>query len=264
MADDISQMGAAKVVQTIFQGQVAISKKPVHEVERYFYTQVLTQEAARFIKVPRLLANPCPEEIIIEHLPRPVAMEEGKEADIMRSLVALHQSPLDLQQAELFSFCWNEADSQRAIARFPESQRAEIAQLLPAFHHLADYLFEPLEPVSGDTNIYNWGRRESGDPVLFDWERFGLASPAMDLAPLIPGLPTVALVEEYCRAYLQQRPSSPFSLKELSRQVLVACAWLVVEVVNILHDRGNDRAGEYMAWFQKHYPDWLMQARKSL
>src|SRR5579883_2966731 len=41
---------------------------------------------------------------------------------------------------------------------------------------------------TGDPNPTNWGLRADGTIVLYDWERFGQATPAIDLAITVPGL----------------------------------------------------------------------------
>ena len=54
----------------------------------------------------------------------------------------------------------------------------------------SDALFNHDTLISGDSNEGNWGRRDNGQIVLFDWERFGFGSPAIDLAPLVSQMGT--------------------------------------------------------------------------
>lgn len=49
-------------------------------------------------------------------------------------------------------------------------------------------LFEPTCLISGDPNPANWGLRDDGTLVLYDWERCTRAAPAIDLAITVPGL----------------------------------------------------------------------------
>jgi len=63
--------------------------------------------------------------------------------------------------------------------------------------------------VSGDSNAGNWGKRESGDLVLFDWERFDKGSPAIDLAPLIKGMGTKQMFMALSERYYQLTPLNP-------------------------------------------------------
>nr|WP_286088676.1 phosphotransferase [Enterobacter chuandaensis] len=56
------------------------------------------------------------------------------------------------------------------------------------FQQAGSVLFHQECLISGDTNAGNWGRRKNGDAILFDWERFGTGSPAIDLASLVKGM----------------------------------------------------------------------------
>jgi thiamine kinase-like enzyme len=89
--------------------------------------------------------------------------------------------------------------------------------------------------ISGDSNAGNWGRRANGEVVLFDWERFGTGSPAIDLAPLIKGMGTkqtfIDLAERYCQLSGQQ------NFKALAREIAIAKAWIVTEVITLLNER---------------------------
>ncbi|WP_420111192.1 phosphotransferase family protein [Pseudactinotalea sp.] len=55
--------------------------------------------------------------------------------------------------------------------------------------------------VSGDPNPLNWRLSGDGEPILLDWERLTLASPALDLAIMLPGLPTPSQATAIARAY---------------------------------------------------------------
>ncbi|WP_235404782.1 phosphotransferase family protein [Enterobacter quasiroggenkampii] len=75
-------------------------------------------------------------------------------------------------------------------------------QQMRCFQQAGSILFSQECLISGDTNAGNWGRRENGDVILFDWERFGTGSPAIDLAPLVQGMSSkhsiLQLAERYC------------------------------------------------------------------
>lgn len=56
--------------------------------------------------------------------------------------------------------------------------------------------------LSGDPNRTNWGVRDDGTMVLFDWGQAGFGHPAYDLALLAGGLPRVSTLEEIVTLYL--------------------------------------------------------------
>ena len=91
--------------------------------------------------------------------------------------------------------------------------------------------------------------------MLFDWERFSTGSPAIDLAPLIKGMGTThafqALAGRYCRIADHATP------RELGREIAIAKAWIVTEVVTLLAERQKTDLQRYLAWYRQHLPDWL-------
>ncbi len=109
--------------------------------------------------------------------------------------------------------------------------------------------------MSGDSNAGNWGRRENGDVVLFDWERFGKGSPAIDLAPLIKGMGTkqamLSLAERYGQIARHSNPPA------LAREIAIAKAWIVTEVIVLLDERQKAEFPLYRDWYRAHLPDGL-------
>ncbi|GGX38018.1 phosphotransferase family protein [Saccharospirillum salsuginis] len=254
---DLAMMGEARVRKTTWQGKTAIHKAPVHPTEAYFYQEILCQPGASGISAPDVFAVSPSEGMWIEYIPHAVHPSETGQPDFMQALAEIHEADLNLDRDRLFPYRWTTQDTERAIDRFEPDQQRLIDRWLPDFFDRQSSVFEPVCPVSGDTNAFNWGRRENGDLVLFDWERFGMGSPAMDLAPMIPGLPDIELVDRYCSAYLDVRHTAGFHSESIRSQVLTTMAWLVIEVVNILHDRGNPEVGRYMEWFNRRFGGWL-------
>ena len=81
---------------------------------------------------------------------------------------------------------------------------------------------------------------------------------------MIPGLPDIEAVDQYCTAYSMVRKHRPFSHDELRDQVLTTKAWLVIEVVNILHERNNPETGRYMQWLNRCFGQWLVEREDCL
>lgn len=136
------------------------------------------------------------------------------------------------------------------------------ARQLRRFRQCSDVLFGYQSLISGDSNAGNWGRRANGAVVLFDWERFGRGSPAIDLAPLIKGMGTkqafIDLAERYCQLSGQQ------NFKALAREIAIAKAWIVTEVITLLYERKKSIFPLYLNWYKEHLPDWLDTTEKML
>ena len=111
--------------------------------------------------------------------------------------------------------------------------------------------------VSADPNPSNWGVRDDGSLVLFDWERVGLATAAVDVAITVPGLPRRDQVELVAAAYLavQDRDHVAWSPAQLTRGLLVVKAWTCVEL--LAEDRDDDRLVEVQTWLAAELPGWL-------
>lgn len=90
--------------------------------------------------------------------------------------------------------------------------------------------------ISGDPNPTNWGLRADGTLVLYDWERFGRATPAIDLAITVPGLGNWADFQMVATTYLQQEKNSssptPQEVALLTGEVAAAKVWSVIEYVS--------------------------------
>ncbi|WP_141195655.1 hypothetical protein [Vibrio sp. V12_P9A6T4] len=72
---------------------------------------------------------------------------------------------------------------------------------------------------------------------MFDWERFGQGSSAIDLAPLVNGLGSIGEYEKIISQYIKYNPV--VSKTELIEHLIIAKCWIVIEVVNILVSRNN-------------------------
>jgi hypothetical protein len=74
--------------------------------------------------------------------------------------------------------------------------------------------------------------------VQFDWERFGLGGPALDLAITVPGLGDMTSYLVVAGAYLACGPSDenhvPFrgTVEELARAIAYAKVWSVAEYLS--------------------------------
>ncbi|MDI7660456.1 hypothetical protein QLZ26_10110 [Cronobacter universalis] len=81
------------------------------------------------------------------------------------------------------------------------------------------------------------------------------ASPAIDLAPLIKGMGTRRAFVELAERY--NRFASRYNVNELARDIALAKAWIVTEVVILLHARQKAALPRYLNWYRENLPDWL-------
>ena len=127
---------------------------------------------------------------------------------------------------------------------------------------MSDVLFNHNTLVSGDTNQGNWGKRDNGQIVLFDWERFGYGSPAIDLAPLVSHMGTLSDYECTVDQYLLH--NNMVSREDLIKQLIIAKSWIVVEVTNLLVMRDIPDASKYLEWYRGQLPTWLNSVEDQL
>lgn len=254
--DNLAAMGLAQVEHAEINGQPAIRKGPLKATEHYFYRQLASHPDYRGPATPKVLQWDG-DTVWLERIPHAVGARETHNSDLLGALAQLHAQPLPVPPECRFRFRWQPAEMQRALVHFPADQVERIAQRLLPWYQQIDAVLEPQVMISGDTNHGNWGRRDQGDWVLFDWERLSYGSPAIDLAPLIPGLSDVEVVRSYVQGYRAAWSDCPWSEATLVRQVVQVMAVVAIEVVNILHDNANAEAQRYQQWFNQHYLAWL-------
>lgn len=68
----------------------------------------------------------------------------------------------------------------------------------------------------------------------------------------------MALSERYCQL------SSHKNIMELAREIAIAKAWIVTEVIILLHTRQKAVFPIYLNWYKEHLPDWLDNVEKML
>lgn len=120
--------------------------------------------------------------------------------------------------------------------------------------------------ISGDPNPTNWGLRDDGTVVLFDWAEAGWGHPAYDLPILIPGLPSPSalteVVERYCETLSESGPDT------VHAWIRVALSARVTTIVHFLAKwtRGctSDVAKTSIGMLQAHFLSWLEEVSRSL
>jgi hypothetical protein len=249
--NDLSQMGSSKVFFDEYDGQPCVTKNDITVVEHDFYTKSapsLTDFARHTPKIYSINS----QQIKMEAIPHPVAQGDLKAADVFILLNQLH-SYQNVLVGNTHSHRWSESDTRNALLNLDLPQSS--ADILVTMQQTQHSLFRPNSIISGDTNAGNWGRRDNGLYVLFDWERFGYGCPTIDLAPLVNGMGSLSdlesTIERYAAYGSSNLPGDPL------KNLILAKAWIAVEVTNILVTRNHANADQYLKWYQQTLPDWL-------
>lgn len=215
----------------------------------------LSEELARHgVRTPQLYAVVEPRGagtwLVMEHLPEPLPRERwGADPEVVATLRGLHDMPHGLVSAlpERYRPRWDAAMTANAaeLLGADSSTRALLSELADR----AQDLFEPRHVVSADPNPRNWRIDGDGRLVLLDLERITLATAALDLAILLPGLPDRAAAAAVVSSYGKTAPPVD--------DVLVAKAWSVVELAATGPDDAAVRdvvvqvAPAFLSWLQQ-------------
>ncbi|AYV22854.1 phosphotransferase family protein [Vibrio mediterranei] len=256
-SQDLSKMGNAQVILCEGGGRPYINKRNASPVEVGFYQYAAPE--LKNVQTPQLI-NVDGDDLFIELVPNKVTLEELQQSSgTFEQLSHIHQSSY-IPTFEVKQHAWSLQDTEFAFRAL--SLPSETQDALLTIQTLSSELFEHRGLVSGDTNDGNWGRRDNGELVLFDWERFGFGSPAIDLAPLVKGLGTRSDYRAVIDKYLIYNPS--ISAELLEKHLVIAKAWIVIEVTNLLISRRNHEAQKYINWFNGNVPAWCQKVVTSL
>lgn len=175
--------------------------------------------------------------LVIEHIPSPLPPERFlADAEMLGVLHRLHSIPFRFNSmsgnvAHLYEPKWTESMTSSIVQFLPEGKQNELIAFLGALRKSAEQLFLPKCFISGDPNRTNCGLRADGSLVLFDWERFGLGTPPLDLAIATPGLPSIIDIRKTAQAYALHS-SADIDVDALARDIAVAKVWNIVEYVH--------------------------------
>ncbi|WP_108744131.1 phosphotransferase family protein [Salinivibrio proteolyticus] len=252
---NLAQMGEASVCRSTYQGRACITKTHATLVERDFYCSVAPYVNAVGVNTPALF-EVSETTLCMEWIPHAVSIEElAQDTNTFEQLARLHGIELSIQP-HFKHHQWSLPQTQFALEQL--SLTPELERMLYQLQQYSDVLFTPRCVLSGDTNPGNWGRREDGTLVLFDWERFGQGSPAIDLAPLVAGMGDKTAYQAIITRYKAANPS--VDSHSLFVELVLAKAWIVIEVVNLLTQRGTPNRDRYLNWYNSVLPQWLPHA----
>lgn len=206
-------------------GSVVV-KGPVSPVEVAAATDLAGPLARSGVRVPRTLASPDASGatwLVTEHLPRALPRHRwGGDPHVLDALRGLHSLAPELVEnlPDRYRPRWDAPLTAAAC----ESLAADDATAgrLADLAGRAGGLFAAGRVICADANPLNWRLDTDGRPVLVDWERLTVASPAIDVATVIPGLPDRRTAGVVASAYGADAVTAD--------EVMLAKAWTVVEL----------------------------------
>jgi aminoglycoside phosphotransferase (APT) family kinase protein len=263
----LAGMSLSGVWRVRFTTTSAIVKSSPSAHEAAFYEGVAPTLRAAGVPIPDLYLSLHEAErhwLVIEDIPTPlpVADPAGWKPDerIVAILARLHattraQLP-DL--AALERHHWSPEATAAALSFLRPNDATTLAPILERLQRERDANSDPWCWISGDPNPRNWGLRDDGTPVLFDWELFGPGTPATDLAIIVPGIGTTTDYANVAAAYLTAVEAAPgWDIEQLSRQIAVA---KVATVVQLLHGHVAGTAqvdSDLLNWLRAGVPAWI-------
>lgn len=224
--EPLGGLSGRMVVAVHGQRGSVVAKGPVTRVEVAVATDLVAPLARCGVRAPRTLAvvdSAGDDWLLMEHLPRALPRERwGADAQVLDVLWGLHSMPPALVEhlADRYRPRWDSSLTAAAGAAL-DADRATAGRLADLAER-AGNLFAADRVISGDPNPLNWRLDDHDRPVLVDWERITVASPAIDLAIVMPGLPDRHAADAAVVAYGDGALTAD--------DILLAKAWSVVEL----------------------------------
>lgn len=204
------------------------SNTPPAQNEWHVYTTLggVLREAG--VDLPHLYASTTEAGrywLLIEDIAAPLPRDRWlADPQVTAMLARLHAIPpqhLELHR-DRYMPDWSPGLDASALGLFGPDTEGQLSELLASIRTGSSHLFEPACLISADPNPANWGVRHDGSPVLFDWERCTLATPAIDLAISVPGLGDRSDYEKVAAYY-------PSRYEGLVDDIARAKVWVVIE-----------------------------------
>jgi hypothetical protein len=230
--EPLGGMSGSAVVRIRGERGTAILKRSPRTIEMHVYTIAAAVLRAAGIDVPVLYlahqeAGTC--WLLLEDIPYPLSRERWLADDeVIGALRRLHAiDPRVILPTDHYVPIWTAAMTAQAVLMVPALASSEMQSHLDMIRSRCQTLFAPTHVICGDPNPANWGLREDGSLVLFDWERVTLGSPAIDLAITVPGLGNPADYAAVASSYQRDANTST-----LTRDIADAKVWTVIEFLS--------------------------------
>ena len=249
-------MSGGSVVRLRGSGRSVVLKHSRGGVESFVYTVARDRLNAAGIGLPRLYAAESDGDwhwLLLEDIPRPLPRERWlADAGVVGMLRRLHAlDPAALLPDGRYRPAWPREMTAQALSLLPAESQNDLDALLEVVRERATPLFESRVPISGDPNRANWGLRDDGTLVLFDWERFTLGTAALDLAITVPGMGDAADYRAVAECY-----AGGAAAAALAGEIAVAKVWSVVEFLAGCA-RGDTEPAFDLRPLLDAFPGWL-------
>ncbi|MBV9790102.1 MAG: aminoglycoside phosphotransferase family protein [Chloroflexi bacterium] len=254
-------LSGASVWRVTFAEQRVVVKRTQSQREADVYQLLGPLLAAQGVSSPSLFWAERDGEshwLLLEEIPHSLPRSRWlADHDLLGVLYRLHHSTLPASTAP-FRPTWPDEMTAQVLDLLPASA-AHLGSEVARFQRLSQPLFRVERWISGDPNPANWGLRTDGSIALFDWERLGLGSPALDLAISVPGLGQPADFQLVAARYLQHDPAlanNHPAISELAREIAIAKTWNVVEFLSMAV-AGDDTIQARIPALIQALPPWL-------
>ena len=252
----------ASVYRLRFAETSRIVKQTTSSAEQLFYTHVAPILRANDIPLPEVEVILPDGWIALEDIPNPLPRELWHgDSRLVEILARLHRLKMEIPPLqEGYSPKWDDALTAKMLACFEPETARELQPRLRDIQHESQSLFEPQCWISGDPNPTNWGVRHDGSLVLFDWDRFTRATPAVDLAIIVGGLGNRQQFTEVAGTYIRKREELGDSYSQtadaLGHSIAIAKVWVVVEYLSLYTD-GALEADSMLDALSSQFAPWL-------
>jgi len=239
-----------KVFSVVGSRGSCVLKLDPHVIEQKFYTRFAMEVSESGLGVPRLLGHSQDEYLLLERVD--TDLEPNIEPQtLVEELHRLHATVAVQRDDVLFQPQWPSDLTGKALERLNVSDRA-IWRRAGECRDITLDAWAPECVISGDPNPSNWGRRERGQLVLFDWERFGVGQPELDVAIVMRGLPSRGEIEAVASHYsaLPGRGSP----EETYQRLLAWKVWTVLEFVTEPQNPARERTTQ---WLALNFGQWI-------
>ena len=260
--DELRGKSGAAVYRVRFSKGSVIVKLTINPAEATFYERIAPALRQKHIPIPNV--EWVTEQLnqywlLLEDIPQLLPRERWfADDEVLTILCRLHTIELDLPT--VFRPQWTASMTAAALSHFDRDASRRLQPILERLQENSQLLFQPDCLITADPNPTNWGIRDTGEIVLFDWERFCYGVPALDLAIIVPGLGDDNQFRQIASAYLTIRQAihkpHPVSVHQLSQCIAVAKVWVVIEF--LYHaTTGQLSDKDTVTWLVARFESWL-------
>lgn len=259
--DNLFGMGLGRAYEVEFQDFAAIVKVSPSKKEKEFYEFLAPRLNLAGVDTPILYWSTSISDnnlIVLEKINSTLPKERWRaDEQVLQFLAKMHELKIPLTEMKLNPDVWTQQMNVSCRKFFKPSDQDFVFDLFEGLRNQYQHLFEPSHLVSGDPSGRNWGVRENGDLVLFDWERVGVGTSTLDLMGVAFGEPNDEVFLEIARLYLKHRSNLKILEGELARETQVARVHIAAVMLDI-HAKGKGHLSKKVyPYFQKQFPSWL-------